>query len=58
MYRYKFPIGRKNLSSATIRQLNGEKMHFNDLAFLDNLTESYNKLTAKTAVGIDESALP
>lgn len=54
-FRWIFPIGIAKLDESTLTGLRMEQTQFGDLAFLSNITESYDNLARKTAQAIDYS---
>ncbi|EFO24804.2 galactosyltransferase [Loa loa] len=51
-FRYTFPIGTKNLSSFLKERLKEENNSFNDLIFLEDLTDTYQNLTKKSLLSM------
>uniref|UniRef100_A0AC34GL64 Hexosyltransferase n=1 Tax=Panagrolaimus sp. ES5 TaxID=591445 RepID=A0AC34GL64_9BILA len=51
-FRWIFPIGISKLDETTMSGLRMEQTQFEDLAFLPNVTESYDNLARKTAQAI------
>lgn len=52
-FRWVFPIGIKKMDTTDLTKLTIENETFFDLAFLPNVTESYDGLARKTAFSID-----
>ncbi|OZC07111.1 hypothetical protein X798_05916 [Onchocerca flexuosa] len=51
-FRYAFPIGTKNLSLLLKEELIEENNSFNDLIFLEDLTDTYQTLTKKSLLSM------